>query len=98
MALYDEDFRKEVERLGGEEGWNLGIVFSGGNVSVEALGKMFGTGETDASVDQKDKHEKNEKESAGIVNGDLHSQVNGEEREVGKIGLDGERVAENVAG
>jgi threonine dehydratase len=40
-ALYNEDFRRLVEREGGEEGWDLGIVFSGGNVSVEALGKMF---------------------------------------------------------
>ena len=40
-ALFNEDFRRIVEREGGEEGWDLGIVFSGGNVSVEALGKMF---------------------------------------------------------
>jgi threonine dehydratase len=32
---------KLVEREGGEDGWDLGIVFSGGNVSVEVLGKMF---------------------------------------------------------
>lgn len=42
-ALFNEDFRRLVERDGGEEGWDLGIVFSGGNVSVEALGKMFET-------------------------------------------------------
>jgi threonine dehydratase len=30
-----------VEREGGERGWHLGVVASGGNVSVEALGKMF---------------------------------------------------------
>jgi threonine dehydratase len=41
VALYNEDFRRIVERDGGEEGWDLGLVFSGGNVSVEALGKMF---------------------------------------------------------
>lgn len=40
-ALYNEDFRRLVEREGGEEGWDLGAVFSGGNVSVEALGKLF---------------------------------------------------------
>jgi threonine dehydratase len=40
-ALFNEDFRRMVERECGEEGWDLGIVFSGGNVSVEALGKMF---------------------------------------------------------
>lgn len=41
VALYNEDFRRLVQREGGEAGWDLGIVFSGGNVSVEALGRMF---------------------------------------------------------
>ncbi|KAJ7447948.1 IlvA, threonine dehydratase [Mycena galericulata] len=41
VALYNEDFRAMVEREAGEEGWDLGIVFSGGNVSLEALGKLF---------------------------------------------------------
>jgi len=40
-ALFNEDFRQLIEQESGEEGWDLGIVFSGGNVSVEALGKMF---------------------------------------------------------
>jgi threonine dehydratase len=40
-ALFNEDFRRLVEQEGGEEGWDLGIVISGGNVSLEALGKMF---------------------------------------------------------
>jgi threonine dehydratase len=40
-ALFNEDFRRLVEREAGEEGWDLGIVVSGGNVSVEALGEMF---------------------------------------------------------
>ncbi|KAJ4146049.1 hypothetical protein LMH87_004879 [Akanthomyces muscarius] len=42
VALYDEDFRSMVEREAGEEGWDLGIVFSGGNVGADALGKLFG--------------------------------------------------------
>ena len=67
-ALYNEDFRRLIEREGGENGWDLGIVVSGGNVSVEALGKMFEPSETKA------------------------------ERQEGKIGMDGQRVAENVAG
>jgi threonine dehydratase len=41
VALYNEDFRRIVEREGGEEGWDLGLVVSGGNVSVEAMGRMF---------------------------------------------------------
>lgn len=40
-VLYNEDFRKLVEKEAGEDGWDIGLVFSGGNVSVEALGKMF---------------------------------------------------------
>lgn len=67
-ALYNEDFRRIVEREGGEDGWDLGIVVSGGNVSVEALGKFFAPEEKVA------------------------------ERQEGKVGLDGARVAENVAG
>jgi len=41
VALYNEDFRSMVAREAGEDGWDLGIVVSGGNVSVDALGKMF---------------------------------------------------------
>ena len=41
VALYNEDFRRVVEQEGGAEGWDLGIVFSGGNVSVETIGKLF---------------------------------------------------------
>ncbi|KAB5554652.1 putative pyridoxal-phosphate dependent enzyme [Coniochaeta sp. 2T2.1] len=41
VALYNEDFREMVEREAGEEGWDLGVVFSGGNVELGALGKLF---------------------------------------------------------
>lgn len=41
VALFDEDFRSLVEREGGEEGWDLGIVFSGGNVGVDRIGALF---------------------------------------------------------
>ena len=68
VALFDEDFRRIVEREGGEEGWDLGLVISGGNTSVEAIGKMF---------------EASEKKG---------------KRGEAKVGKDGERVAENVAG
>lgn len=68
VALFNEDFRRIVEREGGEEGWDLGLVVSGGNVSVEALGKMF--------------------EVSG----------NKGERQEAKVGKDGEKFAENVAG
>ncbi|EHK24272.1 uncharacterized protein TRIVIDRAFT_71646 [Trichoderma virens Gv29-8] len=41
VALFDEDFRSLVEKEAGEEGWDLGLVFSGGNVAVESLGKLL---------------------------------------------------------
>ncbi|KAF7866873.1 hypothetical protein EAF04_005714 [Stromatinia cepivora] len=41
-VLFDEGLRGVVEREGGERGWDVGVVFSGGNVGVEALGKLFG--------------------------------------------------------
>ncbi|RSL39421.1 hypothetical protein CEP53_014070 [Fusarium sp. AF-6] len=44
VALYDEEFRTMVEKEAGEDGWDLGLVFSGGNVDVDALGNMFAGG------------------------------------------------------
>lgn len=41
VALYDQDFRDMVAREAGPEGWDVGIVFSGGNVALEALGELF---------------------------------------------------------
>lgn len=41
VALFDEDFRSMVEKEGGEEGWDLGIIFSGGNVGADAIGRLF---------------------------------------------------------
>ncbi|KAK1754803.1 tryptophan synthase beta subunit-like PLP-dependent enzyme [Echria macrotheca] len=41
VALYNEDFRAMVEREGGDEGWDLGIILTGGNVSLDTLGTLF---------------------------------------------------------
>lgn len=41
VALYDEAFRGMVEREGGENGWDLGVVFTGGNTSVEFLSGLY---------------------------------------------------------
>jgi threonine dehydratase len=41
VVLYNEEFRGMVEREAGEEGWDLGVVFSGGNTSIEALARIF---------------------------------------------------------
>jgi threonine dehydratase len=39
--LYNEDFRRLIQQEAGEAGWDVGVVFSGGNVSVDALGTLF---------------------------------------------------------
>ncbi len=39
--LYNEDFRKMVEQEAGEEGWNIGVIFSGGNTTIEAITSIF---------------------------------------------------------
>lgn len=70
VCLYDEGFRKLVEREGGEEGWNVGVVLSGGNTTMEAIAKLFA---------EEGANEKGERAEA-------------------KVGMDGEKVAENVAG
>ncbi|KAJ5818064.1 Tryptophan synthase beta subunit-like PLP-dependent enzymes superfamily [Penicillium riverlandense] len=41
VCLFDEDFRRRVEQEGGEDGWDVAVVFSGGNTTVEAIGKLF---------------------------------------------------------
>lgn len=71
VCLYDEEFRGIVEREGGAEGWDIGVVLSGGNTTVEAIGKMFVAGEV---------------------------QEQKAERMVGTLGMNGEKIAENVAG
>jgi threonine dehydratase len=42
VCLYNEEFRRLVEREAGEEGWDIGVVFTGGNTTLEALAKLFG--------------------------------------------------------
>jgi len=68
VALYNEEFRKLVEKEAGEKGWNVGIVLTGGNTTVDAIAKLFAPSEAQG------------------------------ERQQGKVGMDGEKVAENVAG
>ncbi|KAL8638642.1 MAG: hypothetical protein Q9228_004217 [Teloschistes exilis] len=68
VCLYDEGFRSLVEHEGGEEGWDIGVILSGGNTTVEAISKMFAAD---------DKHA---------------------ERAEAKVGRDGKRIAENIAG
>ena len=46
--MYDEDFRALVEKEGGKEGWDVGVVLSGGNTTIEAITKMFSVTEVRA--------------------------------------------------
>ena len=69
VVLYNEEFRKMVEAAS-EDGWNIGVVLSGGNTTLEALTKLFA----------------------------VPKEVNDAERAAGKLGANGEKVAENVAG
>jgi threonine dehydratase len=39
--LYNEDFRNMVQREAGDKTWNIGVVFSGGNTTIEAITKIF---------------------------------------------------------
>ena len=67
--LYDEEFRAWIAREQGEETWDVAVVLTGGNTTLEAIIGMFGKSE--------------EKKM---------------ERQEGKVGFDGSRTAENVAG
>lgn len=41
VALFNEEFRGMVEKEAGEEGWDLGVVFSGGNVDLDKFGEFI---------------------------------------------------------
>jgi threonine dehydratase len=41
VALFDEGFRKLAEAEAGEEGWNVGIILTGGNTTIGAISKLF---------------------------------------------------------
>ncbi|KAI9783810.1 MAG: hypothetical protein M1839_003146 [Geoglossum umbratile] len=43
VALYNEEFRRLVEQEA-PEGWDVGVVFSGGNMPVEAIAELCGDG------------------------------------------------------
>ncbi|KAK2813034.1 hypothetical protein FQN49_008334, partial [Arthroderma sp. PD_2] len=43
VCLFDEEFRSIVEREGGEDGWNVGVIFSGGNTTIEIMSQLFAT-------------------------------------------------------
>lgn len=41
VVLYNEDFRRLVEKEAGSDGWNIGVVLSGGNTTVEAIASLY---------------------------------------------------------
>ncbi|KAF2663108.1 threonine dehydratase catabolic [Microthyrium microscopicum] len=43
VALFNEDFRSLVEKEAGEDGWNVGIILTGGNTTIDAIIKLFST-------------------------------------------------------
>jgi threonine dehydratase len=46
VVLYDEGFREMVakkQQEDGERAWDVGVVFSGGNTTVEAIAQLFGS-------------------------------------------------------
>lgn len=80
VVLFNEKFREFVAQMQEEEGsgrpWDVGIVISGGNTTVEALSTLF---------------------TEGWVNEVDESSFEAE-RATGKVGLDGSKQAEDVAG
>lgn len=70
--LFDEDFRQWIVREQGEdEIWDVGLVLTGGNTTIEAIVGMFSD---------------NKSEEAQV------------QRQEGKLGMDGSKQVENVAG
>lgn len=59
VIMFDEDFRGMVEREGGEDGWNVGVILSGGNVAIDALGRLL-------SEEEKDEKEEREVGMVGV--------------------------------
>ena len=77
-VLYNEEFRSMVQREAGKEGWNIGVVLSGGNTTVEAIDKIFGQ-----VVDRKRKREEEGDEGRhgqrdGQRDGERDDQRNGQ--------------------
>ncbi|KOS39709.1 hypothetical protein ACN38_g9453 [Penicillium nordicum] len=42
VILFDEEFRQIAEKEGGEKGWDVGVILSGGNTTVEAICRLYG--------------------------------------------------------
>jgi threonine dehydratase len=51
--LYNEDFRKMVESEAEGKAWNIGVIFSGGNTTIEAIAQIF----ADVPAEKAERHE-----------------------------------------
>lgn len=101
VLLFNEAFRakiaawqqQETEREGRTRAWDVAIILSGGNTTIEALTTLFRP-ETCVTAEQELKCLK-----AGSRHdeGTRTEQSEGE-RMTGQIGLDGKRVVEDIAG
>lgn len=84
VVLYDQEFREMVAKKQQEEvgdgAWDVGVVFSGGNTTVDAIAGLFGKG------------------SSGTAEQENGLNDYQSERQTGTVGVDGEKVAENIAG
>lgn len=42
VILFDEEFRQTAAEEGREKGWDVGVVLTGGNTTVEAISRLYG--------------------------------------------------------
>jgi threonine dehydratase len=98
VILYQEEFRSYVEaaqkeeaRMDGQGGegeirpWDIGVVISGGNTTVDAIAGLFGPSQ-EGKLDESESKSKSQDDDGPF------------KRQQGKITTDGERVVENNAG
>ncbi|KAF7510819.1 hypothetical protein GJ744_005919 [Endocarpon pusillum] len=125
VVLFNQDFRRWVEReqrkeaeMGGGEDdgeiirpWNIGVVISGGNTTLDAIASLFGPGQGEGGGGGGGIWEMKEKEKGKVGNDDKKEQEVGNafdneksesglerERHEGKITMDREKAVEDVAG
>lgn len=101
VLLFNDEFRakiaewqkeeKEQNREGEVRAWDVAIILSGGNTTVEALAGLF---RPEVCLDA----ERELRCLNGGVSGEERNRQRENERSIGQIGLDGKRAVEDVAG
>ncbi|KAL8872654.1 MAG: hypothetical protein Q9174_001755 [Haloplaca sp. 1 TL-2023] len=74
VCLYNESFRKIVEREAPEEGWDIGVILSGGNTTLEAISRFTESRELLRSTS----FEIDDTEAAGLSNKYANASANGQ--------------------